>query len=327
MGNRKTALVTGVGGQDGSFLAQQLLEKDYSVIGLVRRSSTPNTTNINSLLNDKRLLLVEGDLTDYISLNKIFRHNSIDECYNMAAQSHVFTSFEEPLYTTQTNYLGVMNILDNIQRFSPWTKLYQASSSEMFSNNINKDGRQNEDTPFAPQSPYGVSKVAAHYLCQLYRRNYGLFICCGVLFNHTGLHRGENFVTRKITKYVARLATEKVAEKLHLGNMEASRDFGDAEEYCKVIQLMMSQPQADDYVIGTGETHTVKEFCDRAFKYIGKDYRDYVVVDQLLFRPAEVNYLCADTTKAQNKLKWKYPLKLDDLISKMIDYDINLLKK
>lgn len=332
MGN---ILITGILGQDGSFLAEQLLNKDNNIIGLVRRSSTPNFVNIKQIINDRRLKLVEGDLTDYLSINKIFQSYKIDEVYNMAAQSHVHTSFDQPQYTTNTNYLGVMYILDNIQRYSPKTKYYNSSSSEMFGNNVgdiftSPDGKvivhQNENTPFAPQSPYGISKVAAHYLCQLYRKNYGLFICCGILFNHSSCRRGINFVSRKITRYVAELSVKKTAEKLHLGNLDASRDWGDAEIYTQVIQLIMSQPQADDYVIGTGKSHTVREFCEKAFNYIGKDYSNYVVVDQLLFRPAEVNYLRADTTKAKEKLGWSYKFTLDDLVKKMIDYDIKLLE-
>jgi GDPmannose 4,6-dehydratase len=666
MEKQKTALITGITGQDGSFLAEQLLEKDYKVIGLIRRSSTNNTTNISSLLNDKNLVLVHGDLTDYISINRIFRENKIDECYNMAAQSHVFISFNQPQYTTEVNYLGVMNILDNIQRYSPWTKLYHASSSEMFGNNcsetISNIKYQDENTPFSPQSPYGISKVAAHHLCQLYRKTYGLFICCGILFNHESIpahspilikkdnlidiipiedvfksehhryegildkyknieiwdgniwtkvvsgtaykddtksligiqtrrsfyeatkehiafdkdeneietqnwkignivsdtkfpinnsnveldeilakfigylvgdgyisedgkiritgnnleqlheiiklvsipycwtyreyksnggfkkkkqvynidlnndgnfgkwirsniytkskfkkvpqfilnssikiqkaffdgyylangrqagheryyykgfttnsavlsmginflfnnifkcdkiktkmdfknnkryyytqfgnplflgnkskeqneiikitklnndsgwfydlqtesqkfvvgpnifkihnspHRSENFVTRKITKYVANLAINKRSEKLHLGNLDASRDWGYSPAYMEVIQIMMNQLQADDYVIGSGETHTVKEFCKKAFAYIGRNYKDYVKIDAKLFRPAEVNYLCANTSKAQLKLGWKYNLTFDELIKKMIEYDIEKLK-
>ena len=329
----KVALITGITGQDGSYLAEILLKKKYEVHGIVRRASTFNTARINHLYQDphnknRKLFLHHGDLSDAGTIRKIINKVKPDEVYNLAAMSHVKVSFEIPEYTMDITGNGALRILEAIRDFEQDTgkkvKFYQASSSEMFGSSAPP---QNEKTPFIPQSPYGAAKLFAYNMTDLYRDAYGIFAVNGILFNHESPRRGETFVTRKITRSIARIKAG-LDKKLYLGNLNAKRDWGYAPEYMEAAWLMMQQPKPNNYVIGTGETHTVKEFVELAFKEAGLgDWKKYVEIDSRYYRPAEVHYLVADTKKAKKILKWQPKTKFKDLVKIMVWADINEPKK
>ncbi len=319
---KKRALITGITGQDGSYLAEFLLEKGYEVIGMVRRTSTVNFWRI-SHIQDK-ITLVSGDLLDQSSLIYILEKYQPDEVYNLAAQSFVPTSFEQPVFTGEVTALGVTRLLEAIRIVNPKIKFYQASSSEMFGKA--REVPQNENTPFYPRSPYGVAKLYAHWITVNYRESYGIFACSGILFNHESPRRGLEFVTRKVTYGVAKIKLG-LANELRLGNLDARRDWGFAGDYVKAMWLMLQQPEPDDYVVGTGETHSVRELCELAFSYVGLDWKKYVVQDPALFRPADVDLLVADATKARTKLGWKPTVTFEELIKMMVDADLELVKK
>ena len=329
----KIAVITGINGQDGSYLAEYLLEKNYTVVGLHRRSSTNTSYRIDHLLTNKNLILEEFDLTDPSSCNYILDKYKPHELYNLAAMSHVATSFKQPSTTFQIDTIGVVNLLEAIVHISPTTRFYQASTSEMFGANYSTrtnpqtneiEYYQDENTPFAPQSPYAAAKLASHRLVQIYREAYNIFSCSGILFNHESPRRGENFVTRKITKYIGQLENHLLHNntKLHLGNLQAKRDWGHAQDYIVAMSLMLQSDCADDYVISTGQTYTVEQFLVRAFALVNKNYTDYVYIDPDLYRPCEVNFLRGDCSKATNKLGWKPKVSFDTLVQQMVTSDI-----
>ncbi len=319
----KKALITGITGQDGSYLTELLLEKGYEVHGIVRRSSQINTGRIDHIYADPhesgQLRLHYGDLTDAGSLNKLLRTLKPDEIYNLGAQSHVRVSFDQPEYTIDSIVKGTLSMLEAIREIDYDTKFYQASSSEMFGKV--KETPQNEDTPFSPQSPYGVAKVAAHWLAAEYRDGYGMFVCNGILFNHESPRRGETFVTRKITRGLARIVAGK-DKKLYMGNLDAKRDWGFAGDYVDAMWRMLQQPKPDDYVVATGETHTVKEFLDETFGLVGLDWKKYVEIDPRYYRPLEVDLLLGDSTKARKVLKWEPKVGFNDLAKMMTIADL-----
>lgn len=323
----KIALVTGITGQDGSYIAQHLLQNNYRVIGLHRRSSTNTFERIKDI-EDKNFTLQEFDLTDPSGCHRIIDHYQPNEIYNLAAQSHVATSFNQPGTTFDINTTGVINLLEAIRNRSPSSKFYQASTSEMFGSNFTiKNGikYQDENTPFLPQSPYAVAKLASHRLVQIYRDAYGLYACSGILFNHESPRRGENFVTRKITSFLGQLINNKIPSnsKLRLGNLEAQRDWGHAKDYVVAMRLMLQQNNADDFVISTGQSHTVQEFLSLAFDSVNLIWTDYVVIDRDLYRPCEVPFLQGDYSKAKSVLGWSPQISFDDLVTEMVSGDIN----
>lgn len=325
----KTAIITGITGQDGSYLAENLLEKNYKVIGLYRRSST-NTFNRIKHINNSNFILQEYDITDPSGCVHLISSIQPDEFYNLAAQSHVGTSFNQPTATFEINAIGVINVLEAIRLFSKHTKFYQASTSEMFGRNYSIDANgnkyQNEDTSLLPQSPYAVAKLASHRMVQIYREAYGLYCCSGILFNHESPRRGENFVTRKITKYISELFHNKTDQKLKLGNIKAFRDWGHAKDYVEAMRLMISCGKADDFVISTGQCHSVEEFLSIAFNHIDKDWHDYVEIDPNLYRPAEVDYLRGDSNKAKILLGWEPKISFETLVKDMVTQDIEFLQ-
>jgi GDPmannose 4,6-dehydratase len=323
----KIALVTGVTGQDGSYLSELLLDKNYTVIGLHRRTSTYNFHRIDHLLNNPQFILEEFDLTDPANILNIIDRYQPDEFYNLAAQSHVQTSFKQPSTTFEINTIGVTNILEAIRARSSATKFYQASTSEMFGRNYTIDHNtnikyQDENTELLPQSPYGVSKVASHRMVQLYREAYGLFACSGILFNHESPRRGENFVTRKITKYIGRLVSGQTKDTLRLGNLKAQRDWGHAKDYVYAMYLMLQNDSADDFVISTGKTWSVLDFVKSAFETVDLDYKKYVEIDYDLYRPAEVDYLRGNSDKASKILGWKPKISFLNLVQDMVNSDL-----
>ncbi len=319
---RKRALITGITGQDGSYLAEFLLEKGYEVIGMVRRTSTINFERIRHIQD--RITLVQGDLLDQSSLIDILREHRPHEVYNLAAQSFVPTSFKQPVLTGEFTALGVTRLLEAIRLVDPTIRFYQASSSEMFGKV--KEVPQNENTPFHPRSPYGVAKVYAHWITVNYRESYGMFAVSGICFNHESPRRGLEFVTRKIT-YTAAKIKLGLAHELRLGNLEARRDWGYAPDYVRAMWLMLQQDEPEDYVIATGETHSVREFVELAFDYLGLDWRKYVVVDPALYRPADVDLLVGDATKARTKLGWAPSVSFEQLVKIMVDADLELVKQ
>ncbi len=317
----KKALITGILGQDGPYLAKLLLEKGYKVYGLIRRYSNPNFSNLDYLGVTQEIEYVEGDMTDEASLLNLIRTLRPNEVYNLAAQSFVGSSFEQAKLTTEVNALGVLYLLNAIKYFSPTTRFYQASTSEMFGLQHN-NGYQDEKTPFHPRSPYGVSKVYAYWITVNYRESYGLFTANGILFNHESPIRGKQFVTRKITDGVARIKMG-LAKELRLGNLEAKRDWGFAGDYVEAMWLMLQQKNPDDYVVGTGESHSVKEFVEKAFKIAGiKNWEKYVVIDPQFKRPAEVPNLRARPDKAKKILGWSPKVSFDELIEMMVKADL-----
>lgn len=344
--NNKTALIFGVNGQDGSYLSEFLLDKGYKQVhGVIRRASINNTKERLDLpMSKNNFYIIEGDITDASSVSDIIEDTQPDEVYNLAAQSHVATSFKQPAATWNINALGVQNILEAIRRKKANARFYQASTSEMFGSLIDDDGFQRETTELSPNSPYAISKVAAHHNVRLYREAYHMFACSGILFNHESPRRGEGFVTRKISKYVASVrkkvadlykggytgfsVPEAVAEALDeigplkLGNLDAQRDWGFAGDYIEAMWLMLQQDSPDDYVVATGETYSVRQFLDAAFSHIGiDDWKDFVVVDPAFIRPYEVPLLRGDSSKAREKLGWKPRVNFKQLVQMMVDND------
>jgi len=317
----KKALITGVTGQDGSYLAEWLLESGYEVVGMIRRSSTLNFERIKHIQD--QMTLVQGDLMDEVSLIGLLREHRPTEVYNLAAQSFVPTSWSQPVLTGEVTALGVTRMLDAIRIVDPAIRFYQASSSEMFGKV--REVPQSEDTPFYPRSPYGVAKVYGHWITVNYRESYDLFACSGILFNHESPRRGLEFSTRKISNGVAQIKLG-LAKELRLGNLEAQRDWGYAKDYVKAMWLMLQQDQPDDYVVATGETHSVRRFCELAFGHVDLDYRDYVVQDERFMRPAEVDLLVGNPGKAKSKLGWQPEVSFEGLVAMMVDADIKLLK-
>ena len=316
----KKALITGITGQDGSYLAGFLLEKGYEVIGMVRRTSTVNFDRIKHI--QEKVTIVPGDLLDQVSLIEILREHRPQEVYNLAAQSFVPTSWNQPVFTGEVTALGVTRILDAIRLVDPTIRFYQASSSECFGKV--RQSPQNEKTPFYPRSPYGVAKVYGHWITVNYRESYGLHATSGILFNHTSPRRGLEFVLRKITHGVA-LIKLGLADELRLGNLDACRDLGFAGDYVKAMWMMLQQEEPDNYVIATGETHSVREMCEAAFDYVGLDWQKYVVQDERFMRPAEVDYLVGDATKAREVLGWEPMVSFPELVRMMVDADLALL--
>jgi GDPmannose 4,6-dehydratase len=313
----KKAFITGITGQDGSYLAELLLEKGYEVHGLVRRSSSFNTWRIDHLRD--RLMLHYGDLVDQNSLVRTLEQVGPHEVYNLAAQSHVKVSFEMPEYTGSVTALGVLRVLDAVRELELESRIYQAGSSEMFG--LIQENPQTEKTPFHPRSPYGVSKVFGHWLAVNYREGYGMHVSNGILFNHESPRRGENFVTRKITLGIAAIKKGK-SKELRLGNLEARRDWGFAGDYVDAMWRMLQEKTPDDYVVATGETHSVQEFCEAAFAHAGLDWREFVKVDPRYFRPAEVDLLLGNPAKAKAKLGWEPKVTFKELVRTMVDADM-----
>ena len=357
----KKAIIYGITGQDGFYLTQELLRHNYEVIGVARRSSVDNTARLNSFSTNKNFKIIEGDITDGLSIVNTIKTYQPDEIYNLAAQSHVATSFNQPGLTWDVTAKGCLNILEAIRNVKPDTKFYQASSSEMFGKNYSTSTAismfgpdvvhkyQNEDTPMMPQSPYAIAKLAAHHLIRNYRDSYGIFACSGILFNHESPMRGDKFVTKKITKWIGGFVaasqgldlnslsfTEndilysgvKVFPKLRLGNLEAKRDWGHAADYVKAMHLMLQQDNPDDYVVSTQKTYSVEEFIRLAFKiaHIG-DYKNYIVIDPEFYRPAEVDYLLGDSSKARRILGWEPTYSFESLVEEMVEYDIHESEK
>ena len=318
-----SVLITGITGQDGYYLSKMLLEKGEEVHGTIRRSSTINTDRIDPLISEYeekgQLNLHYSDLLDSASLNSLINQIKPKEVYNLAAQSHVSVSFKNPIYTTQTGTLGSVALLEAIRHADSEIKYYQASSSEMYGG-VNKE-MLNEDSPFVPKSPYAASKVFAHNMTKLYRESYGLFCVNGILFNHESPYRGETFVTRKISRAVGRIF-HNLQSKLSLGNLDASRDWGFAGDYVEGMWLMLQNKKPDDWVLATGETHTVKEFVDKAFNVVGLDWNEYVEISEKYFRPNEVHDLVGNYSKAKKILKWKPLINFDSLITEMIESEI-----
>lgn len=345
----KTALIFGITGQDGSYLAELLLAKGYNVCGVARRVSVDTTQRISSIL--KNVNIVEGDITDEFCVSSIIHDIKPDEIYNLAAQSHVGTSFKQPSLTWEITAGGCLNILESIRTLNlhDKVKFYQASSSEMFGRNYSVDGDfkyQDENTPFQPQSPYAIAKLAAHYLVDNYRTSYGIFGCSGILFNHESERRGDQFVTRKITKWIgqfvkwcgcldklnnATFTDEHIVinghqfPKLRLGNLEARRDWGHAEDYVNAMWLMLQQEKPEDYVVSSYSTHSVADFLQQSFHHIGiQNWSDFIYQDESFKRPAEVDYLLGKCSKAQEKLGWKINITFEELVRRMVEYDINV---
>jgi len=328
----KKALITGITGQDGSYLAELLLSKGYQVHGIIRRSSTFTTDRIDHLYEDAhspnaRLFLHYGDLTDGTGLRRILESVEPDEIYNLGAQSHVKVSFEQPEYTADVVATGTLRLLEAVRDYRKGAqsdvRIYQAGSSEMFGAS---PPPQNEKTPFYPRSPYAVGKVAAHWFAVNYREAYDMFICNGILFNHESPRRGETFVTRKITRAVGRIKMG-LQDKLYLGNLDAKRDWGFAGDYVEAMWLMLQQDKPDDYVVATGEAHSVREFVEAAFEYAGLDWKKHVEIDPRYFRPTEVDYLQGDSSKAREKLGWRPRVSFAELVRMMVDHDMELARQ
>ncbi|HEX8475872.1 MAG TPA: GDP-mannose 4,6-dehydratase [Pyrinomonadaceae bacterium] len=325
----KRALITGITGQDGSFLTELLLEKGYEVFGIVRRSSSFNTDRIDHLYQDPhepntRLRMFYGDLNDSSSLNNILRQTEPDEIYNLGAQSHVRVSFDVPEYTGEVTGLGTVRILEAIRDVGIKPKFYQASSSELYGKVV--ETPQTEKTPFYPRSPYACAKAYAYWITVNYRESYDMFACNGILFNHESERRGETFVSRKITRAATRIKLG-LQEKLYLGNLDARRDWGHAKDYVEAMWLMMQAEVADDYVVATGETHSVREFLDEAFGYLDLDWNQYVEIDPRYFRPTEVDLLLGDATKARTVLGWQPKVDFKTLVKLMVDHDMMLARR
>jgi GDPmannose 4,6-dehydratase len=318
----KTALITGITGQDGSYLAEFLLEQGYRVVGMTRRTSTVSVERIAHLID--RIQIVQGDLLDQNSLAEAIRQAGPTEVYNLAAQSFVPTSWNQPVLTGEFTALGVIRLLEAIRQIDPTIRFYQASSSEMFGKAT--EVPQRELTRFHPRSPYGVAKVYGHWITVNYRESYGMYAVSGILFNHESPRRGLEFVTRKITDGAARIKLG-LAEQLALGNLEARRDWGFAGDYVRAMWMMLQEPEPDDYLIATGETHSVREFCETAFGHLGLDYHDHVVVDQALVRPAEVDHLIGDASKAREQLGWAPTVTFKELVEVMVDADLARLEE
>ena len=325
MNKMKKALITGITGQDGSYLAELLLEKGYEVHGIIRRSSTFNTGRIEHLYqdfheSDARVFLHYGDLSDSSALSRLLEKVQPDEIYNLAAQSHVRVSFDIPEYTADVVGLGTIRILDAIKETKIKTRFYQASTSELYGKVV--ETPQTEKTPFYPRSPYACAKLYSYWITVNYRESYDMYACNGILFNHESPRRGETFVTKKITHAIARIL-KKEQDKLYLGNLDAKRDWGYAKDYVEAMWLMLQQEKAEDYVIATGETHSVREFLDEAFGLVGLDWKKYVEIDPRYYRPAEVDLLLGNPAKAKEKLGWKPKTTFKELVKIMLEYDLN----
>ncbi len=320
--SKRRALITGLTGQDGSYLAEFLLEQGYEVIGMVRRTSTVNFARVHRIQD--KITIASGDLLDQGSLIALLREHRPQEVYNLAAQSFVPTSWQQPVFTGEVTALGVTRVLEAIRTVDPTIRFYQASSSEMFGKV--REVPQKETTPFYPRSPYGVAKVYGHWITINYRESYDLFACSGILFNHESPRRGLEFVTRKITYNVAKIKLG-LADQVALGNLDSKRDWGFAGDYVRAMWLMLQQDEPDDYVVGTGETHSVQELCEVAFSHVGLNWRDYVVQDPRFMRPAEVDLLVSDPSKARRVLGWQPKVSFKELIQMMVDADLKLLKK
>lgn len=325
MNKMKKALITGITGQDGSYLAELLLEKGYEVHGIIRRSSSFNTGRIEHLyqdfhVNDARVFLHYGDLSDSSALSRLLEKVQPDEIYNLAAQSHVRVSFDIPEYTADVVGLGTIRILDAIKETKIKTRFYQASTSELYGKVV--ETPQTEKTPFYPRSPYACAKLYSYWITVNYRESYDMYACNGILFNHESPRRGETFVTKKITHAIARIL-KKEQDKLYLGNLDAKRDWGYAKDYVEAMWLMLQQEKAEDYVIATGETHSVREFLDEAFGLVGLDWKKYVEIDPRYYRPAEVDLLLGNPAKAKEKLGWKPKTTFKELVKIMLEYDLN----
>lgn len=318
----KVALITGITGQDGAYLAQLLLKQGYKVYGGVRRLSTPNFWRTDELGITDKIEIVDFDLLDTSNIIRVIQQIQPDEIYNLAAQSFVGVSFEQPLVTGDITGLGATRILEAIRIVNPQIRYYQASTSEMFG--LVQEIPQKESTPFYPRSPYGVAKLYAHWMTVNYRESYNMFACSGILFNHESPLRGEEFVTRKITKAVAEIKAG-LRNELRLGNLDAKRDWGFAGDYVTAMWLMLQQDQPEDYVIATNETHTVREFVEIAFSSVGLDYNDYVVIDPKFYRPAEVDILIGDASKAKKDLNWQSEVKFEELVKLMVESDVKRL--
>jgi GDPmannose 4,6-dehydratase len=316
------ALITGITGQDGSYLAEFLLEQGYQVHGVIRRSSTDHCQRISHLLDN--ITLHQGDLSDQLSLVRILDEVGPSEVYNLAAQSFVPTSFKQPLLTADLTGLGVTRVLEAIRQAAPQARFYQASSSEMFGNV--QQTPQDENTPFCPRSPYGVAKVYGHWITVNYRESYGLFASSGILFNHESPRRGLEFVTRKITDAVARIKLG-VQKELKLGNLDASRDWGFAGDFVRAMWLMLQQEEPGDFVVATGQTKSVREFCQFAFEHVDLDWEDHVQVDPEFFRPADVTTLCGNPARAESLLGWKPEVSFDELVTMMVDADLDRVER
>jgi GDPmannose 4,6-dehydratase len=320
----KKALITGITGQDGAYLAEFLLAKNYEVVGTFRRTSHKSLERLEILDLMNKVELVKMDLTDQISINKSIKYTQADEVYNLAAQSFVGASFDQPILTSNVNGLGALGVFEAVKEFSPHSKIYQASSSEMFGNS---DEIKNENSRMYPASPYGVSKVFAHKTAQHYREAYDIFISCGILFNHESPLRGLEFVTKKITSSVARIKTNK-QKILYLGNIKSKRDWGFAKDYVKAMWLMLQQEKPSDYVIATNESHSVEDFLVEAFEYAGLgDWKKYVEIDKKLIRPQDIDNLIGDASKAKKEIGWTPTVQYKDLVRLMIDDDLKLLQK
>jgi len=316
----KTALITGVTGQDGSYLAELLLEEGYRVVGMTRRSSTASLERVAHIVH--RIEIVQGDLTDQGSIVEALRDVHPDEVYNLGAQSFVPTSWNQPVLTGEVTALGMTRLLEAVRQVDPQIRVYQASSSEMFGKV--KQTPQNEDTPFYPRSPYGVAKVYAHYLTVNYRESYDMYAVSGICFNHESPRRGKEFVTRKVTEHAAKIKLGQATE-LRMGNLDADRDWGYAGDFVRAMWLMLQQDEPRDYVIATGVAHTVRELCDIAFRRVGLDYNDYVVIDPTFLRPAEVDKLLGDPTRAKTELGWEPKVTFEEMVAMMVDADLERL--
>lgn len=322
--SQKTALITGITGQDGSYLADFLLEQDYRVVGMVRRTSTINFDRIAHLQETEAIEIAQGDLLDQMSLIDILREYNPDEVYNLAAQSFVPTSWRQPVLTGEFTALGVTRMLDAVRIVNPEIRFYQASSSEMFGKVV--EVPQKETTPFYPRSPYGVAKVYGHWITVNYRESYDLFACSGILFNHESPRRGLEFVTHKVTHAAARIKLG-LQNDVHLGNLEAQRDWGYAGDYVRAMWLMLQQDEPEDFVVATGETHSVRELCEAAFNCVGLNYENYVVIDKKFYRPAEVDLLIGDPSKAMSKLGWEPTVDFKGLVEVMVEADLKALQE
>ncbi len=324
---KKIALITGINGQDGSYLAEFLLDKGYTIYGTVKRNSVSETQSnrIEHLRSTNKVTLEYADLTDMASLVRVLQKVKPDEIYNLAAQSHVRVSFDQPVYTANATGLGTLNLLEACRMVSPNSKIYQASSSEMFGNNIDGDGYQRETTPMDPVSPYGCAKVFSYNITRNYRNSYGMKIWNGILFNHESPRRGTNFVTNKVVKAAVRIKLG-LQDKLHLGNLDATRDWGHAKDYVEAMWMMLQTDTPDDYVCATGVSNSVRNLCDYTFNYLGLNYKDYVVVDEKHMRPEELNDLKGDSSKLRDSLGWEPKYTFEKMINEMVEFWLNKYK-